>query len=317
MNKLLIILGPTSTGKTDLAIYLASKLRGEIVSADSRQVYRGLDIGTGKTPNNFKTLEKENGKWIVDKIPIHLYDVLSPNNQYSAADFIKDAKKVIEDILKRGNLPILVGGTGLYIRALVDGLSNLSAPTDKKLREKLNKLSLNKLQQKLKQLSEKKWDNLNYSDKQNPRRLIRAIELEVGKDNTQSRKIMGISNKFDILKIGLTASRQVLYKRSDERIKKRIKEGMLDEAIRLKKEGVSLKRMRQLGLEYGILADYLEGKIESKSDLIKIMDGKIHAYIRRQLTWFKKEKNVHWFDIIVPDYMNEIEIETLDWYNQT
>lgn len=308
-KRLLVILGPTTTGKTDLALTLAKKFNGELISADSRQVYKGLDIGTGKMPGKFESLKMEDGRWIVDGITIHLYDVISPKRQYSVANFVKDAEKVIKEISKSKKLPIIVGGTGLYIRALVDGLSNIHIPADKKLRNELKSLTLDQLQTKLKTLSKNIWGRMNYSDRQNPRRLFRAIELASIKGYKMKNK------KYDALKIGLNASRKVLYQRSDERVLSRIKQGMIEEANRLKKMGLSLTRMRQLGLEYGVLADYLEGKIQSKADLIRIMQGKIHGYVRRQLTWFKKEKNVNWFDISRRDTVSKLEKLVGIWYS--
>src|SRR5258708_35683470 len=152
MKKILIIAGPTATGKTDLAISLAKRLNGELVSVDSRQVYKGLDIGTGKMPGKFKSLKRVSGKWIVDGVFIYMYDVVNWEKQYTVADDVKDANRVIKDIRKRGTLPIIVGGTGLYLKALLYGLSNLGRPIDKKLREQLEKLELKKLQEKLKVL---------------------------------------------------------------------------------------------------------------------------------------------------------------------
>lgn len=283
MRKLLVILGPTATGKTDLALNLAKKFNGEIVSCDSRQVYRGLDIGTGKYPSQKSKVKSK----------IWMYDVADPRKQYSVFNYVKDANKVIDEIIKRKKLPIVVGGTGLYLKALLEGLTNLSIPVNKKLRNSLSKLSLKQLQNKLQKLLPKKWQDLNQSDRQNPRRLIRAIELVGLKPNFVK------TQNFDALKIGLTAPRDVLYKRADRKVLARIKQGMIEETIKLHKKGLSFKRMRQLGLEYGVLADYLDGKIKDTNELIKIMQGKIHGYIRRQLTWFAKEKDVHWFNIMV------------------
>lgn len=308
-KEVLVILGPTATGKTDLALYLAQKFNGELISADSRQVYKGLDIGTGKIPNKVGNLKMEDRRWIVDGIAIHMYDVISPKRQYHVTHFVKDAEKVINGINKRKRLPILVGGTGLYIRALVDGLSNIYIPADKKLRKELENLTVGQLQEKLKALSKDRWGRMNYSDRQNPRRLFRAIELasiRAGKRKTQ---------KYDVLRIGLIAPREVLYKGSDERVMSRIRQGMIEEANRLKKMGLSLKRMKQLGLEYGVLANYLEGQINNREELIKNIQGKIHGYIRRQLTWFKKEKDVNWFDITRSDTVSKVEKLVGIWYS--
>lgn len=310
-KKILVILGPTATGKTDLALKLAKKFNGELISCDSRQVYKGLDIGTGKMPSKTIDLKMDDRRWIVDGVVIHLYDVVSPKIQYTVADYVKDASRVIREIRKKGKLPIVVGGTGLYLKALLYGLSNLAIPIDKKLRGDLEKLNLEQLQQKLKILFPIKWKSLNYSDKQNPRRLIRAIELESGKGSKGDKGSRGLIKEFDVLKIGLTASREMLYKKVDDRVISRIDQGMIEEAKNLHKNGLSLKRMRQLGLEYGVLADYLEGNIQG---LIKFMQGKIHGYVRRQLTWFKKEKDVTWLNIADKDLLGRLENTVAKWY---
>lgn len=318
MGKLLIILGPTSTGKTDLAINLAKKFNGELVSCDSRQVYKGVDIGTGKMPSAGRW-KVEDRRWIVNGIPIHMYDVADPKDQYNVARFHKDANKIIKEILKRGKLPIIVGGTGLYLKALLEGLPNLAIPMDIKLRKNLSKLTKEQLQKKLKKISTEKWESLNYSDRQNPRRLIRAIELEISPrrssfDFAQDHLRGGLTS-YDILKIGLTAPRELLYQRIDERVLSRIHQGMLEETKKLQSNGLDVRRMKQLGLEYGVMAGYLSGKI-NRIELIKIMQGKIHGYVRRQLTWFKKEKAVIWFDITAKDFPVNVEKQVTKWYYQ-
>lgn len=314
MKKLIVILGPTSTGKTDLALKLAKKFNGELISADSRQVYKKLDIGTGKMPTEFKNLEKKNGRWIIDGITIYLYDSISPKKQYTVADYIKEAKEVITKIRKNGKMPILVGGTGLYLKLLIEGLSYLGIPSDKKLRKELGLLSLNQLQTRLKKISPNKWKSLNYSDSQNPRRLTRAIELHISKTDEIESNEPGLAKEFNILKIGLTAQREVLYKTSDQRVVSRVKQGMVEEAENLKKKGLSLKRMKQLGLEYGVLADYLNKDIKNEKELVKILQGRTHNYIRRQLTWFKKEENVEWFDIMDKNFTSQVEKLVRQWY---
>ena len=320
MKKLLVILGPTATGKTDLALRLASLAQGELVSVDSRQVYVGLNIGTGKLPSSgrwkiARLAKRETGKWIVNGIPIHMYDVVSPKIQYSVADYVKDANHVIKEILERGNLPIVVGGTGLYLKALLEGLPNLETPVDGLLRKKLENLSKEELQRELQKVFTQKWNSLNRSDRENPRRLIRAIELGLSPRRSPYGHLRGVSSSYDVLRIGLTAPREVLYKRVDDHVQKRIKQGMIEEAKKLHSGGLSLKRMRQLGLEYGLLADYLSHKITTTSELTKILQNKIHGYVRRQLTWFKKEKNVSWFDITDENYPKNVEKLTLKWYH--
>lgn len=321
MSKLLVILGSTSTGKTDVALRLAKKFNGELVSCDSRQVYTGLDIGTGKMPSTSGRLKIEKGKWVFDDVPIYMYDVIGPNRQYTVYHYVKDANKAIDRIVKKGKLPIVVGGTGLYLKALIEGLPSLVIPIDQNLRKQLNNLTRQQLQQKLQKLDKKKWESFNNSDKQNPRRLIRAIEsaslLLSGLKQSQSKPQEGLIVRNDILKIGLTAPRNILYKRIDERVIARINQGMINEAESLHKAGLSYKRMKQLGLEYGILADSLKEGIVSKDDLVKILQGKIHGYARRQITWFKKEKDVYWFDITCKDYLTRIENVVAKWYDNS
>lgn len=308
MRRLLVILGFTSTGKTDLALWLAKKFDGELVSCDSRQVYKGLDIGTGKYPSQKSKIKRQKYCWEIDGVKIWMYDVADPKKQYSVYNYVKDAKKKIDEILKRKKLPIVVGGSGLYLKALLEGLPNLAIPLDLKLRRELEKLSLKQLQKRLQKISFDKWGKMNRSDRQNPRRLIRAIELGGAKLNF--RKVQS----FDALKIGLTAPRDILYKKADERVLARIKQGMIDEAKNLYKKGLSLERMRSLGLEYRVLADYLEGKI--KDDLVTVLQNKIHGFLRRQLTWFKREKDILWFDITNSKFPANVENLVARWYDR-
>lgn len=311
-EKLLVILGPTATGKTDLALKLAKKFNGELVSCDSRQVYKDLNIGTGKAPSigNWKIY---NGRWIIDGVNLWMYDVVDPKVQYSVAVYVKDAKKIIKNILNKNKLPIIVGGSGLYLKAILEGLPNLAVPVDKNLRKNLEKLSLEKLQKKLQELSSKKWEAMNNSDRQNSRRLVRQIELSFTSDGGPLA-LSEAEGKRLLLKIGLTASRDILYQRVDKRVLARIDQGMVEEAKRLYRAGLSLQRMKSLGLEYGVLADYLSKKIKSMDELIKIMQGKIHRFVRSQLTWFKKEKNINWFNITDLNYIEKVENKVRKWY---
>lgn len=319
MKKLLIILGPTATGKTDLALNLAKKYNGELVSCDSRQVYKGLDIGTGKEPgikNEELRIKKKKGWWEIDGVKVWMLDVVKPETQYTVADYVKDAWKVIEDIEKRGKLPIIVGGTGLYLKALLEGLSNLSIPVDEKLRGELSKLTLGQLQNKLLELSPAKFESLNNSEKNNPRRLLRSIELILMYGHKHKyNKLQVTSNKFKILKVGLTASREVLNKRIDFRLLARLDQGLIKEAEKLHKEGLSFKRMKELGLEYGCLAELLEGKLNI-GEFIEKLKNKIHQYAKRQMTWFNREKNIKWFDISGDNWSGEVEKLVDSWYHQ-
>lgn len=316
-KKILIITGPTSTGKTDLAIKLAKKLNGEIIACDSRQVYTGLDLGTGKLPGQKISFSKYRDKWIMDGIPIYLYDVISPKQKFDVDQYIKKVEPVIKKILSEEKMPIIVGGTGFYLKALVEGVASLSVPQDTNLRKELESYSLEKLQESLRRKDIKKWQSLNESDQKNKRRLIRHLEiLNSGKIENSKKSFNLQGEDFSILKIGLTASREKLYERSDDRVNKRIELGMIEEAEGLLKDGLSLNRMKELGLEYGILAMYLNGEIK-KEEISQILKYKIHGFIRRQLTWFKKEKDIIWFDITNKSFYEKVEKEVFKWYHQT
>lgn len=322
MQKILIILGPTATGKTDIALGLAKKLNGELVACDSRQVYKSLDIGTGKMPTPSRHPEpssevtKGEGFWEINGIKVWLYDVVSPEIQYSVFDYVNDAEKAIKGIQKRGKLPIIVGGTGLYLRGLLQGFENMKIPINEALRGEMEGLSVEELQGRLSSLSPIELENMNASDKVNPRRLIRKIEhvyMYPYIDKTRNAK--NEIRNCDILKIGLTAPRLALNSRIDLRLDSRIDSGLISEGKKLLESGVSLERMRSLGLEYGVLADLLSGQINEEEfrNRLKI---KIHQYAKRQMTFFKTDRDIKWFDIIVPDTARKVESEALNWYNQ-
>ncbi|MDO8570654.1 MAG: tRNA (adenosine(37)-N6)-dimethylallyltransferase MiaA [Candidatus Daviesbacteria bacterium] len=355
MKKVLVILGPTATGKTDVALRLSANWRitqgkpfnfpqCELVSCDSRQIYTGLDIGTGKMPSNNhpelvrpeqdrrvsgsgsrnkfgmtnrNDIKRGKGYWEINRIKIWMYDVCDPKIQFNVKDYVIHAEKVIEDILKRGKLPIIVGGTGFYLKALLEGLPNLEIPINKKLRRELEKLNLKALQNKLQKLSPEKWENLNNSDRQNPRRFIRAIEIASTNSTSEEflrATIRGGFKKYDVLKTGLTAPREVLNKRIDSRLVSRLDQGMVEEAKNLHKDGLSFTRMKELGLEYGMLAKLLAGEI-SENQLVDQLSAKIHQYAKRQMTWFRSENSVFWFDITSKNWTPKMEKIVLKWYD--
>ncbi|MDO8429038.1 MAG: tRNA (adenosine(37)-N6)-dimethylallyltransferase MiaA [Candidatus Daviesbacteria bacterium] len=315
MQKILAILGPTATGKTDFGIYLAQKYNGEIVSCDSRQVYKGLDIGSGKMPNISSKFKIKNSKWEIDGIDIWMLDVADPKIQYSVKDYIDKASKVIEEIILRDKLPIVVGGTGLYFKALTEGLDYLDLPIDKSARKRYERFSLVKLQEKLKNSYPKKWRDLNNSERHNKRRLIRHLEIltmNPYKDKSSSPNSKPPS--YDILKIGLTVPRPVLNSRIDDRLDARLNVGLLKEVEGLYKNGLSEDRLKSLGLEYGVLIDVVTQKISEKVavDILKI---KIHQFAKRQMTWFKKDQEIIWFDITSQDYQIKLENMVSSWYH--
>lgn len=266
--KLLVICGPTATGKTALAADLAKKFNGELISADSRQVYRGMDLVTGKD---------------MPHMPIWLYDVVDPDEQFSVSQWVTRANAAIADIEKRNKLPIVVGGTGLYIQALLAPFDSIDIGPDLQLREKLKNVSIHELQGMILRGS------MNESDWNNPRRLLRRIEISHARGPLA--KLQGVPlRKEDILMIGLTAAKSVLNKRIDERIQKRMQNGLEKEvALLLSRYDKNLPSMSAIGLNE-------------------------HAYARRQMTWFKKQKNIIWFDIMDKTCVNKVTKKVTAWY---
>lgn len=291
-NKIIVILGPTASGKTSFGVWLAKKINGEIISADSRQVYKGMDIGTGKDLDEYKV---KSIKSKVKNIEYHLIDVVSPKTEFSLAKWLKLAHKAIRDIIARGKTPIIVGGTGLYLQALVDGYNLSSAKPDKKLRTKLEKKSLKELLEIIKKADYKKWKSLNESERKNKRRLIRYIE--VAKENKGERAEVK-KGEYKFLLIGLTYPKEILWQRIYKRLVERFeKEDMIGEVKRLRKNGLSWKRLESFGLEYKYISLYLQKKL-TYDEMVEKLFIAIRQFSRRQTSWFKRwEKmgaNIHW-----------------------
>lgn len=270
MYKIIVICGPTATGKSDYAVSLAKKINGEIISADSRQVYKGLDIGSGKIT------KKE-----MQNVPHHMLDIASPKRIYTVAQYKKYGTLAIKKIISKGKIPIIVGGTGLYIDALIYDTSFPEVKPNKKLREQLSKKTLEELQNILKKLDKKRYSSI---DNQNAVRLIRAIEIasHLGNVPEQKRK-----NIYDVKWIYLDYPDDVLKERINQRLEKRFKQGMIKEVEGLRKNGLSFKRLEALGLEYRYIALYLQNKL-SKSEMVDQLEKAIWQYVKRQRTWFKK-----------------------------
>jgi len=276
-TKILVILGPTASGKSDLAVELARKFNGEIISADSRQVYKGLDIGSGKI-----TKKEMRG------VKHHLLDVVNPKTVFTVAQFKKKAKEAIVDITERGKLPILCGGTGFYIQAIVDNISIPEVKPDKALRNKLEGKSTSELFKILKKLDPRRAKEI---DSKNPHRLIRAIEIVKYLGHVPPLKT---TSQYKILQIGIKTDDAVLKEKIYNRLLARIKIGMVTEAHKLHRKGLSWKRMVALGLEYKYLAKYLKKEI-SKNEMIEQLNKEIRKYAKRQKTWFKRDKRIKWF----------------------
>jgi len=280
-KKIYVIVGPTASGKTAYSIKLAKKINGEIISADSRQVYRGLDIGTGKVT------KKE-----MAGIPHHLLDVANPRKVFTVADFQKLANQKIREILKRGKTPIIVGGTGFYIQAIVDDLILPAVPPNKKLRANLEVKPPSELLALLKKLDPRRAQEI---DSQNPRRLIRAIEIAraLGKIPPLRGETSQCFN-FEI--IGIKIEQEELNKKIHDRLLVRLKHGMIAEVKKLHAQGLSWKRMEELGLEYRYLARFLQDKI-TKPEMVAQLEKAIINYSKRQMTWFKRDQRIKWLKI--------------------
>jgi len=274
--KVVVVLGQTATGKSDIGVMLAKKFNGEIISADSRQVYKGLDIGSGKI-----TKKEMLG------VPHHLLDVVSPKSNFTVVQFKKKAQKVIKDILKRGKLPIIVGGTAFYIDALIYDLDFPEVKENKSLRKKLEAFTTEELFVKLEKLDKNRAEQI---DKHNKIRLIRALEIidTLGKIPKVTK-----NSPYDVLKIGLVLPKEDLHENIHKRLFSRMKKGMLSEVKKIHENGVSWKKLESLGLEYRYLALYLQGKIK-KDEMLQKLETEIKQFSKRQMTWFKKDTSTIW-----------------------
>ena len=283
-----VILGPTSSGKSDYAIRLAKKVDGEIVSVDSRQVYRGMDIGTGKVPRDpsgrYKIQDtRYKNPFFSDGIRHHLLDVASPKRDYNVTHFLRDAEKAIADIERRGKVPILCGGTAFWIEALLFGTKFPAVKPDKALRAKLEKLPVEELSA---MLEEQDPERAGTIDTKNKVRLIRALEIVDSLGKVPSPKIE--DRRYGYAKtIALVPPKELLHERIEKRLRERLSQGMIDEVKRLHEEGVSWKRLENFGLEYRWCARYLQGKVSREGMEAELLKES-WRYAKRQLTFLRR-----------------------------
>ncbi|MBR5110262.1 MAG: tRNA (adenosine(37)-N6)-dimethylallyltransferase MiaA [Clostridia bacterium] len=275
-GKLIAVMGTNASGKSGLGIELAAQYGGEVVSADSRQVFRGLDLGSGKV-----TPEETRG------VPHHLIDVCGPGDFFSMADFQRLAYAAIDDILSRGKLPFLVGGSGLYVDAVTDGYELSEKEPDLELRAYLETFETPALYAMLKE----KLPGTDI-DLKNRNRVMRALErLEAGDYHPGKH-----TPRYQVLKLGVTWPREILKQRIDERLDKRLKQGMIDEVKGLMDAGVSTEFLRKLGLEYRYLTEYLQGQW-TYEQMLDELSRAIKRFAKRQMTWFRREEDLHWLDM--------------------
>lgn len=291
---MITILGPTASGKTSIAATLAGRIGGEIISADSRQVYRRMDIGTGKDLADYEVGGKH--------IPYHLIDIAEPGYKYNLFEYQRDFHTAYDDITSRGRTPVLCGGTGLYIEAVLNGYALSPVPQNQELRDSLSAKSLDELTAMLKALKEQTGSNMhNRSDVDTVQRAIRAIEIETYnlQHPTPEREMPGISS----LVLGVDVDRETRRRRISDRLEARLHEGMIDEVKGLLAEGVSAESLMYYGLEYKFVTEYVTGKT-TYNDMLSRLEIAIHQFAKRQMTWFRgmERRGIHinWIDASLP-----------------
>lgn len=284
-HKLIVILGPTATGKTRLAALLAGRINGEIISADSRQVYRGMDLGTGKDYEDYKVGEKI--------IPYHLVDIVDPGYEYNVFEYQRDFIKAFRDIVSRGRQPILCGGTGMYIEAVTDRYRLLEVPENPVLRRELRKKPHEEL---MDELSVMKVLH-NVTDIESTDRLVRA--LEIGYYYREHPEEGQSLPDFDPVFFGVRFDRFVIRSRITERLKTRLEQGMVEEVRGLLDRGVPPGKLKFYGLEYKYLTQYILEEI-TYDEMFRLLNTAIHQFAKRQMTWFRrmerKGKEIVWLD---------------------
>ena len=275
--KVIAIVGPTASGKTSLSISLAKTFNGEVVSSDSRQVYKGLDLGTGKV-----THAEMSG------VPHHLLDIKNATDVYTASDFKTDAEKSLRDITARGKLPIVAGGTFFYLDVLMGKMSTPSVAPDPELRSILETKTTHELYEALLAKDPIRAESI---DRENPRRLIRALEIVEAVGTVP--KVTKSESPYQWLTLGIDISMDILRERIYQRIIERIEAGMIDEVVALHSHGLTYKRMEDLGLEYRYISRYLQGLL-SKDEMITQLNFKIGQFAKRQRMWLKRDKSIVW-----------------------
>ncbi|SFO50722.1 tRNA (adenosine(37)-N6)-dimethylallyltransferase MiaA [Prevotella sp. tf2-5] len=305
-KQMITILGPTASGKTPLAAALAEKVGGEIISADSRQVYRRMDIGTGKDLGDYILKIKDE----IVKIPYHLIDICEPGTKYNLFQYQQDFYDAYQDICRRGVVPILCGGTGLYIEAVLKGYKLSPVPQNPELRQRLESKSLEELTEMLVELKEKNGSNMhNKTDVDSCQRAIRAIEIETyNLEHPMPRRELP---PVDSLIVGVHIDREQRREKISRRLKARLEEGMIDEVKALLAEGIPSEDLLYYGLEYKFVTEYIIGNT-TYDEMFQHLEIAIHQFAKRQMTWFRGMERrgfkIHWIDAMQPmdDKVKEI-----------
>ena len=277
LPRIVAVVGTNASGKSSLGVRLAQRFGGEIVSADSRQVFRGLDLGSGKI-----SPEEMRG------VPHHLLDVCEPNDFFSMADFQALAYRAIDGILARGNVPFLVGGTGLYVASVTEGYQLSDRAPNLAYREELETKTTPELYEML--VSAAPGVEI---DRNNRNRVMRALEKLHDGDTLPAQK----RPRYDVLRLGVTWDRPTLCARIDERLARRIQQGMLEEVDGLLQAGVSPDFLYRLGLEYRLISQYLLGQFATQEEMLEALSRAIKRFAKRQMTWFRRDTRIHWLDM--------------------
>jgi len=282
---MITILGPTATGKTKLAAHLAHRLNGEVISADSRQVYKKMNIGTGKDYQDY----------IVgtEKIPIHLIDIVEPGSEYNAYQYQKDFLKAYNNMVERNKLPVLCGGTGLYIETVLKGYNFIEVPYNKRLRKSFE----NKTDEELVKILASLRSLHNTTDTLDRKRLVKAIEIATWE--VEHPEMINDFPKIKTQIFGIHYDRKTIRQRITKRLKERLENGMVEEVETLLKKGISPEKFKSYGLEYKFITQYILGEI-NKDDMLQKLNTAIHRFAKRQMTWFRKMQRdgckINWID---------------------
>lgn len=275
--KLVVIEGTNASGKSGLGVALAAHYGGEVVSADSRQVFRGLDLGSGKiTPEEMQGVRH------------HLIDIAEPNEFFSMHDFQRLAYEAVDDVRARGRTPFLVGGTGLYVASVTDGYVMSDTEPDLEYRAYLETMDTPKLYEMLRELRPEME-----IDEKNRNRVMRQLEkIHDGDDHSAPN-----APRYDCLKLGVTWPRPVLRARIDERLDRRLEQGMIEEVQGLLDRGASVEFLKKLGLEYRFITQYLIGEIPDRNEMVELLRTAIKQFAKRQTTWFRRDRDIQWLDM--------------------